>query len=104
VFEQDTSLFQRPRDWNFGIYWAQSRLDECLTPDLKELLASVQTDPSYAISAESVMPVYNGETGQLLKDLPAPWSLRLARKKWLQMLGKDIGIKVCKSLLVTMRN
>lgn len=40
------------------------------------------------------MPVYNGETGELLKDLPAPWSIRLSRKRWLQMLSKDVDIKV----------
>ncbi|PVH89150.1 FAD/NAD(P)-binding domain-containing protein [Cadophora sp. DSE1049] len=93
AFEQDTSLLQRPRDWNFGIYWAQSRLDECLTDDLKALIPSVQTDPSYVANEESVMPVHNGETGELMKNLPAPWSLRLKRKKLIEMLGKDVDIK-----------
>jgi hypothetical protein len=40
------------------------------------------------------MPIYHGETGELLKNLPAPWSLRLKRKKWLQMISKDVDIKV----------
>lgn len=40
------------------------------------------------------MPVHNGETGELLKNLPAPWSLRLKRKKWLEMISKDVDIKV----------
>ncbi|TVY41155.1 FAD-dependent monooxygenase [Lachnellula occidentalis] len=62
VFEQDASLQARPRDWNFGIYWAQSRLDECLTEDLRSLVRGVQTDPSYIPSGESVMPVHHGET------------------------------------------
>jgi len=94
VFEQDTSFFQRPRDWNFGIYWAQSRLDECLTPELRALVETVQTDPTYTPSAESVMPIHNGETGELMKNLAAPWSLRLRRKKWLQMLSKNVDIQV----------
>ncbi|TVY90346.1 FAD-dependent monooxygenase [Lachnellula willkommii] len=93
VFEQDANLQQRPRDWNFGIYWAQSRLDECLTEDLRSLVPTVQTDPSYKPSDASVMPVHHGETGKLLKNLPAPWSLRLKRKKWLEMISKDIDIK-----------
>ncbi|KAH6662379.1 hypothetical protein B0J14DRAFT_685832 [Halenospora varia] len=98
VFEQDTSLQQRPRDWNFGIYWAQSRLDECLTDDLKPLVKTVQTDPSYVASEHSIMPVFNGATGELLKNLPAPWSLRLKRKKWLEMISKDVDIEVSYSL------
>ncbi|CZR67712.1 uncharacterized protein PAC_17611 [Phialocephala subalpina] len=98
VFEQDTSFYQRPRDWNFGIYWAQSRLDECLTDDLKPLVKTVQTDPSYVAHEGSVMPVHNGETGELMKNLPAPWSLRLKRKKWLEMIQKDVDIKWGKRL------
>lgn len=104
VFEQDTSLLQRPRDWNFGIYWAQSRLDECLTDDLKALVETVQTDPTYKPSESSVMPVHNGETGELLKNLPAPWSLRLKRKKWLEMISKDVDIKVCSSIQSSLSN
>ncbi|TVY21659.1 FAD-dependent monooxygenase cctM [Lachnellula arida] len=68
VFEQDANLQQRPRDWNFGIYWAQSRLDECLTEDLRSLVPTVQTDPSYKPSDASVMPwgkrIKHVETGE----------------------------------------
>lgn len=44
VFEKDGDLAQRPRDWNFGIYWAQSRLEECLPSEVREGLQSVQTE------------------------------------------------------------
>ncbi|TAQ87831.1 hypothetical protein B7494_g3836 [Chlorociboria aeruginascens] len=94
VFEQDASLEHRPRDWNFGIYWAQSRLNECLTDDLKSLLDTVETVPNYQASTETIMPIYNGLTGELLKSIPAPLSLRLRRKKWLMLISKDINIKV----------
>ena len=94
MFEQDTALGARPRDWNIGIYWAQSRLDECLSDDLKAQLETVQTDPSYKPNADSVMPVHNGQTGELLKNLPAPWSLRIHRRKWLKLLSKDVDVKV----------
>lgn len=40
------------------------------------------------------MPVFNGETGELMKDLPAPWSLRLKRKKLISLLSKDVDIQV----------
>lgn len=65
---------------------------------MRSLVPSVQTDPSYKPSAASVMPVHHGETGELLKNLPAPWSLRLKRKKWLEMISKDIDIKVSDSI------
>lgn len=86
--------FARPRDWNFGIYWAQSRLDECLSDDKKAKVVTVQTDQSYIPSNGSVMPVHNGQTGELMKNLPAPWSLRIHRRRWLKMLSADIDIQV----------
>jgi hypothetical protein len=94
VFEQDTAFAARPRDWNFGIYWAQSRLHECLSDELKSQIESVQTDPSYKPNAETVMPIYNGQTGDLLKSLPAPWSLRIHRRRWLKMLSNSVDVKV----------
>ncbi|TAQ87030.1 hypothetical protein B7494_g4654 [Chlorociboria aeruginascens] len=98
VFEQDATPFARPRDWNFGIYWAQSRLDECLSDEKRAKLLTVQTDPSYKPSSSSILPVYNGQTGELMKELPAPWSLRIHRRKWLKMLSTDIDIQFGKRL------
>jgi hypothetical protein len=40
------------------------------------------------------MPVYNGQTGELLKNLPAPFSIRLHRRRWLKMLSDGVDIKV----------
>ncbi|KAK7052878.1 hypothetical protein VNI00_004198 [Paramarasmius palmivorus] len=36
VFEQDAALDARPRDWDFGIYWAQTPLADCLPPEITE--------------------------------------------------------------------
>ena len=40
------------------------------------------------------MPAYNAVTGELLKNFPAPWSRRLRRKKFMEILGTDIDIRV----------
>ena len=40
------------------------------------------------------MPAYNAVTGELLKDFPAPWSRRLRRKKFMEILGTNIDIRV----------
>jgi len=99
VFEQDLSLMKRPLDWNFGIYWAQSRLDEVLKPELRALIKTVQTDPTYTPNPDSFMPAHNGQTGELMKNIPAPYSLRLRRKKWLQLLSQeDLDIRWGKEL------
>ncbi|KIM96787.1 hypothetical protein OIDMADRAFT_169581 [Oidiodendron maius Zn] len=98
VFEQDASPYERPRDWNFGIYWAQSRLDECLSEDMRARVVDVQTDPSHRPSEDTVMPIYNGQTGEHMKDLPAPFSIRLHRRRWLEMLSDGVNIKFGKRL------
>ena len=94
VFEQDSGPDARPRDWSFGIYWAQSRIDECLTDDLKALVDTVQTDPSYRRIPDSVLPLYHGTTGELLKALPAPYAIRLKRKAWLGLLRTGVDVRV----------
>lgn len=94
VFEQDSGPDARPRDWSFGIYWAQSRIDECLTDELKALVDTAQTDPSYRRNPDSVLPLYHGTTGELLKTLPAPDAIRLKRKAWLGLLRTRVEVRV----------
>jgi len=38
VFKADTSPTARPRNWNFGIYWVQPPLSDCLPDDLVKRL------------------------------------------------------------------
>lgn len=94
VFEQDASPIARPRDWNFGIYWAQSRIEECLTSELTALIDTVQTDPSYRRHEGSVMPIYHGVTGERLKELDAPFAIRLNRRAWLDLLRTELDVRV----------
>ncbi|KAJ4291232.1 hypothetical protein N0V88_006232 [Collariella sp. IMI 366227] len=98
IFEQAESLTSRPRDWNLGIYWAQTRIEECLTPELNALVNTVQTDPAYRRHEESVLPVYNGATGELLKDLPAPHAIRLKRRAWLNLIRTGLDVRYSKKL------
>ncbi|KAK4195428.1 hypothetical protein QBC40DRAFT_289047 [Triangularia verruculosa] len=98
VFEQDTSPTSRPRDWNFGIYWAQSRLEECLPLDLHQLIKTAQTDPNYEASPEETLNIFNGHTGELMNSLPAPYSMRIRRRPWLELLKTGIDVRYGKKL------
>ncbi|KAK3296637.1 uncharacterized protein B0H64DRAFT_415985 [Chaetomium fimeti] len=98
VFEKDESTAARARDWSFGVYWAQSRIEECLTPELNLLLDTVQTDPSYRRHAESVLPVYHGVTGEILQPIPAPYAIRLKRRAFVDMIKKGLDVRYGKSL------
>ncbi|KAK4225932.1 hypothetical protein QBC38DRAFT_510730 [Podospora fimiseda] len=98
VFEQDSSPTSRPRDWNFGIYWAQSRLEECLPPSLHHLVNSTQTDLTYIPSPDETLHVYNGTTGEVMNIIPAPYSMRIRRRPWLELLKTDIDVRYGKKL------
>ncbi|KAF2192840.1 FAD/NAD(P)-binding domain-containing protein [Zopfia rhizophila CBS 207.26] len=98
VFEQDASQSTRPRDWNYGIYWAQSNLLECLPPELADKLLAVQVD-SHTPDQDDVLPVFNATTGDRMVDLPAPFSLRLQRRKFLQLIATGIDIQYSKRLI-----
>ncbi|KAH6838344.1 hypothetical protein B0I37DRAFT_387560 [Chaetomium sp. MPI-CAGE-AT-0009] len=98
VFEKDESTAVRSRDWNFGVYWAQSRIEECLTPELNARIDTVQTDPSYRRHAESILPIYNGMTGELRQALPAPYAIRLKRKAWVDMIKEGLDVQYGKKL------
>jgi hypothetical protein len=59
------------------------------------LLETVQTDPSYKPNAESVMPLLNGTTGEILRALETPFALRLRRRSWLELISTGVDIRVC---------
>ncbi|ODM22450.1 hypothetical protein SI65_00038 [Aspergillus cristatus] len=95
VFEQDSSF--RPRDWNYGVYWAQSGLSECLPPELLDQLENCQVD-KHTPAATDTLPGFNGKTGEKLVDVPAPYSLRLKRRKFLQLISTGLDIQRGKRL------
>ncbi|KAK2808403.1 hypothetical protein FQN50_004788 [Emmonsiellopsis sp. PD_5] len=97
VFEQDAFLGARPRDWNFGVYWAQSPLSECLPPELNAQLESVQVD-SHTPSADDSMSIFNGQTAEVVNVIPTPYTLRLQRLKFIKLISTGIDIRYGKRL------
>lgn len=68
-------------------------LDECLSDELARLVETTQVD-SYISSADDFMPIYNGESGELMKSVPAPYNIRLQRRKFLRLISTGIDIQV----------
>ncbi|THU96336.1 FAD/NAD(P)-binding domain-containing protein [Dendrothele bispora CBS 962.96] len=99
VFEQDAAIDARERDWSFGVYWAQSRLGECLPEGVDEtyLLENVQVD-KYIADEDAFIPCLNGVTGELTSKIPTPFSIRLQRRKFIKLLSQGIDIHYGKQL------
>jgi hypothetical protein len=84
----------RPRDWNFGVYCAQSRIEECLPPELSALIDTVQTDPSYRRHKGSIFPIYNGVTAEPVKEHDVPYAIRLRKSAWLDLIRIGVDVRV----------
>ena len=93
MFESDAANAERARDWNFGIYWAQSPLSDCLPEEIAQQLESVQVD-EHKPREDDFMPAFNAETSELLIAIPAPFSLRLHRRKFLKLISSGLDIRV----------
>lgn len=128
VFEQDRSLYARPRDWNFGIHdWSHTALvgcytipnimnmhfahivnflgglnqtplkqkqqKDCLPSELAVQLETVQVDHRIP-SPDEIIPILNGETGELLTEVPIPFHLRLAKKRFCALISQGLDIRV----------
>ncbi|KAK0713299.1 hypothetical protein B0T26DRAFT_753425 [Lasiosphaeria miniovina] len=93
VYERDAHRAARPRDWNFGIFWAQAGIKECLPPEINALLATAQTDPSRPPAADSAISMFNGATGEMIGKVPAPYCVRLRRRAWLDLMEDGIDVR-----------
>ena len=94
VFERENYLNERARDWSFGIYWAQSWLNECLPDSLHGRLSEAQVDPSRTPNPDDYLRCLNGKTAEQLIRLPTPNLYRLRRSQFRALLTKGIDVQV----------
>ncbi|KAL8782626.1 MAG: hypothetical protein Q9213_005213 [Squamulea squamosa] len=94
IFEREGYLNQRPRDWNFGVFWAQEALNQCLPSNLQSRLADARVDPVDARNYDNTLPIFNAESGDLLIRQPTPGVLRLRRSAFRQLIAEGLDIQV----------
>lgn len=94
VFERESYLNQRSRDWSFGIYWAQGHLGECLPEPLRAKLSTATVDPSRTPSPKDFIRVLNGKTAEELARVPTPNFLRLRRSTFRALLVEGVDVQV----------
>ncbi|KUI64402.1 FAD-dependent urate hydroxylase [Cytospora mali] len=98
VFEQDSSLDERSRDWDFGIYWSQTPLNECLPENVQSKIITAQVD-NIVPTEDAFLPIFHGATGELMHKIPTPYYLRLRRREFARILGTDLDIRYSKRLV-----
>ena len=103
VFERETYLNERSRDWSFGIYWAQNWLKECLSDSLHGRLNTAQVDPSRTPDPHDFLRLLNGKTAKELLTLPTPNLYRLKRSSFRALLAEGIDVQVSHPPFKTVR-
>ncbi|KAL8685738.1 MAG: hypothetical protein Q9224_005692, partial [Gallowayella concinna] len=98
LFERENRLNERRRDWNFGIYHAKPQFDECVPKDISDRITSVLVDPIRGLSEQDVFPMFNGQTGEKLMEIPTPNALRLSRSNFRALIAQNLDIQYGKRL------
>ncbi|KAF2163171.1 hypothetical protein M409DRAFT_26614 [Zasmidium cellare ATCC 36951] len=98
VFEQEESASQyRAREWGMSVQWALPMLPDLLPPELLGRLQETSVDPHYIFpKSGNSMPVYDGSSGELLKDIPLVEMIRVSRNKMRALCAEGINIQYSK--------
>ena len=94
VFERESFLNQRPRDWSFGIYWAHGPLEECLPEPLRAKLNTATVDPSRKPGPNDFMRIVNGKTADELARMPISNVYRLKRSAFRALIVEGLDVQV----------
>ncbi|KAI9796417.1 MAG: hypothetical protein M1833_006189 [Piccolia ochrophora] len=95
IFEYEASSDQyRPREWSMAIHWSLPLLESLLPDDLIPRLKEPQNDPFFDHKADDVMRIYNGETGDVLKEMPIGKSIRVSRRKLRAFCSQGIDVEL----------
>lgn len=66
---------------------------ECLPERIAKEVENAQVD-DHKPGPEEVMPIFNGQTEELMKAVPVPYNIRLARRRFLKLISQGLDIRV----------
>ncbi|KAH0538562.1 hypothetical protein FGG08_004850 [Glutinoglossum americanum] len=99
VFESEPSAAHyRAREWSIGMHWSLPSLERILPVDLWDRLREAQNDPFYESPPEDVFPLLNSQTGEILKNMPLPKTVRVSRRKMRALCSEGVVVKYDKTL------
>ena len=77
-----------------SIQWALPLLERFLPDDLSSQIRSTANDPSFEPPDPSLLPTFNGKTGELLKNIELNKMIRVSRRKFRAFCARGIDIQV----------
>lgn len=83
-----------------GLHWGSSYL-QALPPAIVGQLKWAETDPTIELSheQETIIPVYNGKTGEVIANIDAVSTRRVSRSKLKKLLSQGLDIQYKKEIV-----
>lgn len=98
LFEAEEAGTYRSREWTMGVHWGVPLIEKLLPPDLMARVipeASVDKTLDYVTPPTNGSRIYDGVTGEVLKELVSEGKLiRVSRRKLRGLIAEGIEVKV----------
>ncbi|KAK6365362.1 hypothetical protein LTS17_011334 [Exophiala oligosperma] len=99
IYESEPSATTyRPREWGMSVQWGLPMLADCLPKELFDRIYTAAVDPNFEPPDPGVLPTYNGQTGELMKNIPLLRMYRVSRRRFRKLCSEDIDIQYGKML------
>jgi 2-polyprenyl-6-methoxyphenol hydroxylase-like FAD-dependent oxidoreductase len=101
IFESETpsTYLTRPREWGMTLHWGTSHVAACLPPHLVARFHEAYADPGQIPDAVTGLPVYNGQTGELVVNMAAEKPVRVSRRKMRGLFGEGLDVQYGKKVV-----
>ncbi|THV68741.1 FAD/NAD(P)-binding domain-containing protein [Aureobasidium pullulans] len=101
IFDHEPNASARPREWTMGLHWALPLLKSLLPDQLASRISEAYVDSflDWTQSPLDRMRMYNGLTGDIMKDIPIKGQIvRVSRRKLRTFLTEGTDVKYGHSL------
>ncbi|KAK4450213.1 hypothetical protein QBC34DRAFT_77606 [Podospora aff. communis PSN243] len=100
LYDAESSLDARPRDWTIVLHWALPTFKKLLPPHIVDNLPLAICNPHLDFTPEvECLPAINGKTGGPLFTSPMPGSRRVARQRLRKVLAEGVDVQWGKKLV-----
>lgn len=82
-----------------SVQWGLPMLADCLPPHLFERIYTAAVDPNFDPPDPGILPTWNGQTGELLKNVPLLRMYRVSRRRFRALCAEGIDVQVTLSFL-----
>ena len=95
IFDSEVSASTyRPREWGMSVQWGLPMLKDCLPPELFDRVYTAANDPNFEPPDPGNLPTWNGQTGELLKNVPLLHMYRVSRRRFRKLCSEGIDVQV----------